>query len=278
VPATVTTPDQLDATQVAQIQALVDSVRADEGRDPLSDQALTQLPSASVEHAVAEDGDRLVGYAQLEGSTLEVVAEPDAIAALLDTFADRPVLVWSHGERSRLAPVLSERGFSQERRLHQLRRPLDEPIDVPLMPAGVELRAFEPGRDEDEWVRVNAAAFTALPDQGGWQRADLEARERDTWFDPSGFLMAWQGDRLAGFHWTKIHPDGAGEVYVVAVDPSAQGIGLGAVLLHRGLAYLRDRGCAEVLLYVDESNTGAMRLYERNGFRRYDLDVQWRSP
>ena len=33
-----------------------------------------------------------------------------------------------------------------------------------------------------------------------------------------------------------------------------------------------------MLLYVDGDNTGAMRLYEHNGFRRHDLDVQWAAP
>jgi mycothiol synthase len=50
---------------------------------------------------------------------------------------------------------------------------------------------------------------------------------------------------------------------------------LGAVLLQRGLAYLAGRGAREVLLYVDDSNAAAMRLYERAGFHRHDVDVQW---
>ena len=87
--------------------------------------------------------------------------------------------------------------------------------------------------------------------------------------------MAWRDAELVGFHWTKIHPDGAGEVYVIAVAPSAQGLGLGRVLLRLGLDSLYRRGCREVLLYVDGDNTGAMRLYERTGFRPHDLDVQW---
>jgi mycothiol synthase len=149
---------------------------------------------------------------------------------------------------------------------------------VPPTPAGVDIRTFAVGTDEDAWVAINAAAFAHHPEQGSWTRVDLEARERDDWFDPSGFLMAWRGDDLLGFHWTKIHPDGAGEVYVIGVAPQAQGLGLGLVLLQRGLAYLREQGCPEVLLYVDGDNTGAMRLYERNGFRRHDLDVQWAAP
>jgi mycothiol synthase len=122
---------------------------------------------------------------------------------------------------------------------------------------------------------VNSAAFVDHPEQGAWTRSDLEAREREPWFDPSGFLMAWRDAELAGFHWTKVHSDGVGEVYVIAVAPSAQGTGLGAVLLLRGLALLQARGCTEVMLYVDGYNTGAMRLYERYGFAAYDLDIQW---
>jgi mycothiol synthase len=52
---------------------------------------------------------------------------------------------------------------------------------------------------------------------------------------------------------------------------------LGPALLLRGLEYLRERGCADVLLYVDESNAAAMRLYERFGFTSFDVDVQWRA-
>ena len=134
------------------------------------------------------------------------------------------------------------------------------------------------GTDEDGVLRVNAAAFAAYPDQGSWTRVDIEARESESWFDPSGFLIAWRGSDLVGFHWTKIHPDGAGEVYVLAVDPSTQGTGLGAALLQQGLVSLRDRGCPEVLLYVDGSNTRALHVYEKSGFHRHDLDVQWGSP
>jgi mycothiol synthase len=72
-----------------------------------------------------------------------------------------------------------------------------------------------------------------------------------------------------------VHSDGAGEVYVLGVDPAAQGMRLGAVLLQRGLAYLAQHGCTDVLLYVDDSNGTALKLYERAGFHQHDLDVQW---
>ena len=122
---------------------------------------------------------------------------------------------------------------------------------------------------------VNAAAFAGHSEQGRWTRADLLAREAEPWFDPAGFLLAERENVLLGFHWTKVHADGMGEVYVLGVDPAAHGLGLGSALLTRGLAWLAARGCAEVLLYSDEDNAGALRLYDKFGFRRYDVDVQW---
>lgn len=278
VPSPFLRPSVPDAEQLSGIRDLTERIATEDGRDPLSDQALTRLSSASVEHVLATRAGAVVGYAQLDGESLEIAAEADVAGGLLDEFAGRHVLVWSHGASSRLTATLESRHFTVVRELHQLRRPLTGPIDLADVPAGVDIRPFVRDQDEDAWVAVNAAAFEHHPEQGRWTRADLAAREQESWFDPSGFLMAWKAGELLGYHWTKVHPDGAGEVYVIGVAPQAQGIGLGAVLLQRGLAHLRERGCAEVLLYVDGDNTGAMRLYERYGFRPHDLDVQWASP
>ena len=43
-----------------------------------------------------------------------------------------------------------------------------------------------------------------------------------------------------------------------------------------GLQYLRGLGLQQVLLYVDESNVAAIRLYESLGFSRWDTDVLFR--
>jgi mycothiol synthase len=268
-----------DETTRAAIGTLAEAIEAADGAPPLSDQTLSRLRSADVEHLVVRAADgALVGYAQRDQTGAEVAAQPPAVAMLLDRLAQPGLLLWAHGRHSRLAKPLRDRGFEPVRELYQLRRPLTElPADPPL-PDGVDVRPFRPGADDAAWLAVNAAAFAAHAEQGRWTAQDLDARIAEPWFDAAGFLVAERAGELLGYHWTKVHPDGLGEVYVLGVAPQAQGLRLGPALLVRGLRHLAGRGCAAVLLYVDGDNPGARRLYERSGFTEHDLDVQWRLP
>jgi mycothiol synthase len=275
VPITLTTPAELDRQTAALVREFADQVEARDGQPPLSDHARTHLTSASVRHTLAQSGDGFEGYGQLDGPNGEVVGTADGSAAILTVWGPSVETVWSHGMRSDLIPVLESHGFRRERTLHQLRRKGSEVVEPVDLPSGVTIEPFRVGTDEDAWLRTNTAAFAHHPEQGRVQRADLDALIAEPWFDPAGFLLAWRGDQLLGYHWTKIHADGTGEVYVLGIDPAAQGLGLGKVLLSAGLEHLADSGCPEVLLYVDDSNTGAMRLYESVGFTRYDADIQW---
>ena len=105
--------------------------------------------------------------------------------------------------------------------------------------------------------------------------------------DPDGFFLAERDGRLAGFHWTKIHGgseespghghETIGEVYVVGVDPGQRGSGLGRALTLAGLHHLRDLGVAQAMLYVDEDNVPAIRMYEALGFTRTRIDAMYRQ-
>ncbi|MDP9091582.1 MAG: mycothiol synthase [Actinomycetota bacterium] len=271
-------PDLLDGPTRAEVLTLVKAIETRDGEPPLSDEALVRLTSEAVGHLVARDGSDLVGYAQLDDGSAEIAADGSTALALLAAVETGGTtrLFWSHGRRSPMAEILARRGYEQVRVLHQLRLTLAGDLPSASLAEGVRVRAFVPGRDEQAWLSVNAAAFAEHPEQGRWTLADLHAREAEPWFDPSGFLLAERDGRLSGFHWTKVHGRDLGEVYVLGVDPAAQGLGLGKSLLVLGLARLAEAGCAQVLLYVDDDNTSAMRLYENVGFRSYDLDIQWR--
>jgi len=83
-----------------------------------------------------------------------------------------------------------------------------------------------------------------------------------------------------GFHWTKVHADQSpaiGEVYVIGVDPQAQGGGLGRALTLHGLHHLRAAGLGSVQLYVEADNAVALKVYEALGFSVAGVDVQYRS-
>jgi len=209
------------------------------------------------------------------------------VEALLADTPDGRLRLWAHGEHPAAAALAASLGFRRDRILWQLRRSLYAPLATPQLPADVTIRTFEIGRDEEGWTEVNNRAFAGHPDQGHWSVDELRLREREPWFDPTGFFLAERGvgaaAELVGFHWTKVHgaDDGhghqpIGEVYVVGVDPSAQGQGLGPALTLVGLRYLRSSGLSSVLLYVDDTNTGAIKVYERLGFTRWDVDVSYR--
>jgi mycothiol synthase len=286
---------------VDDVLALLRAATAVDGVRPLSEDAELRLqhraPGGHDLVVHSPDGE-LAGYARVDDGTAELVVHPrfrrrgfggELLDQVLAVAGDRPLSIWAHGDLPGSTELLSPRGFVRARVLLQMRMRFEDgaPVARPTLPGDVHVEAFRPGRDEDAWLRVNARAFAWHPEQGRMSREDLELREAEAWFDPQGFLMAWRGNpddggRLLGSHWTKVHPPGdagdeaVGEVYVLGVDPDAQGMSLGRALTDLGLAHLRDQGLGEVLLYVEEDNTAAVRLYEGRGFRRSAVDVSWR--
>ena len=85
-----------------------------------------------------------------------------------------------------------------------------------------------------------------------------------------GICLAMDGERPAGYCWSRIQENGKGESWgrigMVGVDPEYRGRGLGRDLLLAGLAYLRGKGLRLARLTVDSENTVACALYHSIGF------------
>jgi mycothiol synthase len=276
-------PDQQTA-----VLALVAAAHEEDGIVPMSEQALLAARGRSgraVEHVLAyADGD-LAGYLQLDEGTgtgsAELVVAPGhrrgGVGSLLLRQVPVGTRVWAHGDLQAAEQFASANGLEVVRELWMLGRRFDEagPLEEAVLPDGLVARPFRPGRDEDEWLRVNAAAFASHAEQGQMTRADLDARMAESWFDPDGLILVVpeaDPDTVAASHWTKKHSPSKGEVYVVAVDPAYQGKGLGKPLTLLGLAYLRDQGVGDVILYVDGDNPAALKVYRGLGFTTRSVD------
>ena len=304
----ITVHGRITEAQSLAVRELVRAAAEEDGVGPLSEHVMLHLRYGGDPRArnlLLTSHGQLAGYAHLdptdpvEGPSGELVIHPAyrrqglgllLTRALVAEAGDRPLRLWAHGDLPAAARLAAAAGFERVRALWQMRRSLQSRLDRPQLAAGITIRTFMVGQDEDEWTDLNSRAFARHPEQGAWTRGDLDLREREPWFDPDGFFLAERAGKLVGFHWTKIHGGQAdhgaqadetqahepiGEVYVVGVAPEERGTGLGRALTLVGLRYLRSRGLFQVMLYVDESNTPAIGLYESLGFTHWDTDVMY---
>lgn len=147
------------------------------------------------------------------------------------------------------------------------------------------IEPFEEERDLDDLVVLNSAAFADHPEQGKLTEEDFRERFAQSWFDPS---MLWlvrergNGTDVVGnpvaFLWLKPHSTTQVELYVLGVDPSAQGQGLGGMLSAFMLHEMIGRHFTEAILYVESDNEPAVRAYHRVGFEVSERHVAYGLP
>ncbi|MBV8927908.1 MAG: mycothiol synthase [Mycobacteriaceae bacterium] len=275
---------------VRALAARAPAVRAPAVRAPAHDRS---------RHLIAAHDDTIVGYLNLAAGRdvgtpmAELVVHPAARRRGIGSAMARTALadggpgvrIWAHGNLAPAQATAAALGLSAVRELLQMRRPLSLPGDLPLptVPVGVRIRTYGGPDDDAELLRVNNAAFSWHPEQNGWTTDDIAERRGEPWFDPAGLFLAFDESTgaLLGFHWTKVHLDqpGLGEVYVVGIDPAAQGRGLGRVLTLIGIRHLAERLSAHddpsVLLYTEADNTAAVRTYEGLGFSVFGVDAAY---
>nr|WP_120491844.1 mycothiol synthase [Corynebacterium lactis] len=294
-----------DNIDLSQARAILDRATAVDGVEPLGEAFVRGLDDASFGHrhfAVLE-GETYLGLAGVAPDAMEMVVDPQhrkrgvgaALLAYIDDEVGERLPIWAHGDiggAERLAELTGRRVVRELLQMSNGAQGLDGAVrgvgkrdDVEAISLVAARQRWGAAAVDRAWLAVNNEAFAWHPEQGGWSQEQLE-RARDTdWFDPEGVFFAAdlaggedRAEAICGFHWTKWHEEidePTGEVYVIGLSSRVRGRGLGRWLTNVGLAYLRNKGAQQVILYVEGDNEPAIATYRKVGFEVSRRDVMY---
>ena len=232
------------------------SVHPEVRRHGLGRALLRENVRRATERAMAETGDRPI--------------ELGAFAELQET-----------GHRT----LLESEGFETIRWFFLMRRDLDLPIPDAPLPDGLELRPLQPEQHRAVWE----AEVEAFRDHFG-AREKLEEDFARTYsqdeFDPALWVVAWDGDQVAGvvqnWIWTAENASlgvARGWLEHISVRRPWRRRGLARAITATSLRRLRDAGMDDAMLGVDSQNAnGALGLYEGLGFAIHSRSSAYRRP
>ncbi|MFT3891368.1 MAG: GNAT family N-acetyltransferase [Anaerolineales bacterium] len=137
---------------------------------------------------------------------------------------------------------------------------------APNFPAGIELRPFVQGEQDEAILRAHNEAFRIHP---GHVDMSLEEWRRyrydDPEFDPTLWMIAWDGGEIAAYSINR-YRTGIGWIRSLGVRPAWRKHGLGEALLYQSFGEYYRRGMKTIGLGVNANNpTGATRLYQKVG-------------
>ena len=261
------------------VVALISRSKDADGTPPFSDGAQIGYRQGSYELvAINEDAAALASEVDME-----FVVDPRSRGYGIGTQMLEMLLLrssaaqfWAHGDHPAARALAASHHLAPARELLHLSAelPTTAGLDArnPAVVGNSTIDTFAVGRDEDEWVALNAVTFASHPEQGSVTRADLEQLESEPWFSADNFLVLRQDGRMIGYCWLKVE-DARGEFYVVGISPEHQGEHLGATLFDAGLAHLAALGIRDAHLYVEADNAPALRLYRARGFAQDAIDI-----
>jgi mycothiol synthase len=162
--------------------------------------------------------------------------------------------------------LLRDQGYAPVRYYWRMEIKLQAAPAPVNFPAGIELRPFN---QDQNAVAVWQADNEAFRDHLGSHESSYEdwshAKFGNPNFDPTLWLVAWDGDEIAGFSQNRFRK-GIGWVGTIAVRRPWRKRGLGLALLRQTFGEFHKRGMPTISLAVDSVNpTGATRLYQRAG-------------
>jgi mycothiol synthase len=153
-------------------------------------------------------------------------------------------------------------------------------IDLPMDGEGAQV-GIRPLQSEDtrRLLAINRAAFSTHREAGSMDEKEFHALLAQAGMGASGVLIYEEGGEMAGFCWTRVHENGEGEIFRIAVAPESQGGGLGRALVRAGFDYLaRQQNVSAGTLWVDTSNENALRLYKDIGMAEIRFNREFEVP
>jgi mycothiol synthase len=234
---------------------------------------LEELDEARAARVVTE-GSRVVAYALLEGGDIRLAVHPDACGQGIGTqlrewaeaHSEGVVRQEAAGSNDAARRLLEGAGYEATQHYWRMVRELDTPVPEVPLPAGVELRPYEPGPDDRAAHALVQDTFTDIP--GNVSRGFEEWRALAvgrSQFAPelSTVAGAFAGVALCE-RWEE---DGQGYVAYLATARDWRGRGLGRALLAESLEKMRAAGLPRAALSVNARNESATRLYESVGMK-----------
>jgi mycothiol synthase len=198
---------------------------------------------------------------------------------------ERRLESWAFEAAKRRVRLLESEGFQVARWFFEMLRPnLDDIVDQP-MPDGLEIRPVVPEDHRQIW----AADVEAFRDHWGASEESEEAFQRffgPPEFRPELWRVAWDGDQVAGVVMNRIlttfneqSGERRGLLAGVSVRRPWRRRGLARALVAESLRAFRDDGMTSAVLGVDAENpTGALGVYESNGFIVHRKGMNYRRP
>jgi mycothiol synthase len=181
------------------------------------------------------------------------------------------------------AELAARRGYRVVRYGMEMVRDLALPIPDAPLPDGLEVRPVRPEDHRAIWA-ADTEAF-----QDHWEAAERSEADFEWWFtrpslDTTLWQVAWAGQDVAGSILTSVYPEENEKLGVkrawldhISVRRPWRRRGLASALIASSLQLLRERGLEQAALGVDAENpSGAVRVYERMGFRRHKTGIAYR--
>jgi mycothiol synthase len=182
--------------------------------------------------------------------------------------------------------LLTGAGYQPVRYFFDMLRPTLDDVDMPPLPAGMEIRPVTDRTGIRQLFDADTEAF--MDHWGGFDASEATFNQwmQDPNFDASLFVIAWDGDEIAGAVINSIDAEEnealdrrRGLLASVFVRRPWRRRGLAAALVGRSLALLRERGMTIAWLGVDADNpNGALGVYERAGFEVHMRSTAYHKP